>query len=375
MKMIKVLGQPSWQLHTGSVDVLVARTGGMVGPVTYRLDGREIRPYAVAPWAEEELPAGTPPLIRALRGDFFCLPFGQDSRPYRGERHPIHGECANGEWQFDGLHRTADRLTLRLSFATRIRPGLISKEVALIPGHAAIYQRHVVFGMRGPMSFGQHAILRFPPAEGSGRIATSPFRVGGVWPVPFEKPAAGGYSCLKPGAAFTSLRRVPLAGGGRTDAALYPAREGFEDAVILATDPRLPFGWTTVTFPGERFVWFSLKNPAELTLTLLWFSNGGRHYAPWNGRHRHVMGLEEITAMPTGLGASVAANVFSRAGLRTNAVMNPRRPTSVRSIHGVAVIPANFDVVDSVRPVPGGIELRSRSGCAVRADVDLAFIA
>ena len=36
-----------------------------------------------------------------------------------------------------------------------------------------------------------------------------------------------------------------------------------------------------------------LKNPAQLPVTMLWFSNGGRSYAPWNGRHRDVLGVED----------------------------------------------------------------------------------
>jgi hypothetical protein len=375
MKTRKVLGQESWRLRTNSVLAYVTRLGGMIGPVTYRLGDRKVSPYSVAPWATEKLSASVPALVRAARGDFFCLPFGFNARRYRAERHPIHGECTHGDWQFEGLQREAGRLTLRLSFPTRIRKGLITKEVTLVSGQTVVYQRHVISGMRGPMSYGHHAMLKFPPEAGSGRIAVSPFLFGQVWPGPHEDAALGGYSSLRESARFKSLRRVPLENGGTTDLSVYPARPGYEDGVTLATDPRLSLGWTTATFPRERFVWFSLKNPRELGQTLFWFSNGGRHYAPWNGRHRNVMGLEEITSMVNGLPASVASNPFSRAGSPTHKTMDPRRPTSIRSIHGVASIPAGFDVVVSLRPTPVGIELRSRSGRVARAGVDLAFLA
>jgi len=115
VKTIKVLGQPSWRLRTDSVLAYVTRLGGMIGPVTYRLGGRKVSPYSVVPWAEEKLPASVPALVRAARGDFFCLPFGFNARRYRGERHPIHGECTHGRWRFEGLRRDAGRLTLRLS--------------------------------------------------------------------------------------------------------------------------------------------------------------------------------------------------------------------------------------------------------------------
>jgi hypothetical protein len=374
VKTITILGQPSWRLKTDSVLAYVTRLGGMIAPVTYRLKGGPVSPYSVVPWAEEKVPASVPALVRAARGDFFCLPFGFNARRYRGEAHPIHGECTHGPWRFEDLTRESGRVGLSLSFATRIRPGLITKEIMLVPGQTVIYQRHTVSGMRGPMSYGHHAMLKFPSPEGSGRIAVSRFLFGQVWPGPHEDPALGGYSSLRESARFTSLRKVPLANGGMTDLSLYPARAGYEDGVTLATDPSLSLGWTTVTFPRERFLWFSLKNPKELGQTLFWFSNGGRHYAPWNGRHRNVMGLEEITSMVNGLPASVEANAFSRAGSPTHKAMDPRRPTSVRSIHGVASVPVGFDVVASLRPAPGGIELRSKSGRVARAQVDLAYL-
>jgi hypothetical protein len=78
--------------------------------------------------------------------------------------------------------------------------------------------------------------------------------------------------------------------------------------------------------------------------------------------------------MATGLPDAVAANPFSRAGSPTSIRMNPRRPTVARSIQGVAPIPAGFDVVASVRPVPGGIVLRSKSGRVARARLELDFV-
>ena len=70
----------------------VTRIGGHLGPVTFDRRGRKIMPLSVAPWAAERLDLATPPIIRALRGDFFCMPFGGNATPFRGrgsiERHP-----------------------------------------------------------------------------------------------------------------------------------------------------------------------------------------------------------------------------------------------------------------------------------------------
>src|SRR5690606_20883803 len=161
-----------------------------------------------------------------------------------------------------------------------VRPGRVTKEVELVDGHAALYQRHTIAVMTGPMSFGHHAMLRFPDREGSGLVATSPFVWGQTSPVPVEDPAQRGYSLLVPGARFASLDAVPTVTGETADLSRYPARRGFEDLVLLASDPALPLAWTAVTLPEEGYVWFTLKDPRVLRQTVLWISNGGRHYPP-----------------------------------------------------------------------------------------------
>jgi hypothetical protein len=75
-----VLGQPSWRLASPRVEAYVTQTGGMIGPVTFDRTGKKIRPLSVAPWATEAIDKSNPEIIRALRGDFFCMPFGGNAR-------------------------------------------------------------------------------------------------------------------------------------------------------------------------------------------------------------------------------------------------------------------------------------------------------
>ena len=204
----------------------------------------------------------------------------------------------------------------------------MDKFVSLQPDQTAVYQRHVISGMSGPTSFGHHAMLKFPDRPGCGRISTSRFLRGQVAPIPFEKPEARGYSSLRPGATFESFREVPMQTGELADLSRYPARRGFEDLVLLESDPGLPFAWTAVTFSEEGYVWFALKNPRVLRQTILWISNGGRHYSPWNGRHVGVLGLEEVTSSLFGGDLSpsnVARQTNSESGL--SAAAPTRRST------------------------------------------------
>ena len=261
---------------------------------------------------------------------------------------------------------------------TNIRPGRVDKKIYLIEGENNVYCQHTISGMRGAMNLGHHAMLKFPDYPGSGWISASRFLSGQVLPRAFESPEQGGYSCLKPGAEFDSLQAVPMSNGEKADLSRYPARRGYEDLVMLVNDDTLPWSWTAVSFPRERFVWFALKNPRVLRQTVFWISNRGRHYPPWNARHVNVMGLEEVTSyFHLGLAESARPNALSRKGIPTCVRLDARKPLTVNYIMGVAKIPAGFDGVKSIESLPDGkgISLRSFSGKRAAAPVDLAFIA
>lgn len=375
MKFIR--GQLSWRIASRDVEAYVTELGGQLGPVVFDRQGRKIAPYSVAPWAEEKIDPRTCAMLQVLRGDFFCLPFGGNAEAFRGERHPMHGETANAKWRLEGETRAEGRSRLRLSLKTKVRPGRVDKEITLADGENVVYCRHTLHGMLGPMDFGHHAMLKFPDRAGSGRISTSRFVHGQVFPKAFEKPEEGGYQALKVGAEFKSLQAVPLATGGTADLTRYPARRGFEDLVMMVSDADLPFAWTAVTFPKERFVWFALKDPKVLRETVFWLSNRGRHYPPWSSRHLNVMGIEDVMAyFHFGLAESAGPNPISKKGWPTCLMLNPARPLVVNYIMGVAAIPPGFDRVAAIEPGADNqsITLKAPGGRKAAAKVNLGFL-
>jgi hypothetical protein len=343
--------------------------------VTFTLkSGKTVEPFAVAPWAERKLPSGVPDLLRSLRGDFFCCPFGGNGSPWRGEHHPPHGETANGRWSLVSLEAGQGRATLHARLRTRVRRGQVDKFLTLIDDHAALYSCHVISGMQGPMSVGHHALLKFPPGA-AGRISTSRFEHGQVLPSAFESPEGGGYQSLRPGAVFRSLKRVPLQDGSHADLTVFPARPGYDDLALVAAPARLPFAWSAVTFSQPSYAWFALRDPRLLRSTLLWMSNGGRHYFPWNGEHSRVLGIEDVTAnFHYGLAESARSNPLRRRGIATALRLDPSRPTTIRYIMGVAAVPFGFDRVADIRPAGGGVELVASSGLRSRVRMDLGFL-
>lgn len=371
----RVFNQPSWNIRTREIDAWLTHTGGHLGPVTFNFGRRKIAPFSVAPWHSEKLDAKTPPVIKVLRGDFFCMPFGGNATPFGKEKHPVHGETANAKWKLESVESDRNRAAIHCSLKTRVRKGRVDKHIELRKGQHAIYQRHVISGMSGPMNFGHHPMLKFPDVPGAGVLSFSKFKLGQTWLKPVERPEDRGYSMLKPAAEFDSLERVPTVFGDTTDLSRYPARRGYEDLVILCADDSLSFAWSAVVFPDERYVWFALRDPKILASTILWLSNGGRHYPPSNGRHVNVMGIEDVTAsFHPGLAESAASNELSRRGIRTCFELDAKKPMVVNHIMAVADAPSGFDRVAQIVAGNGVVTLRSHSGTSMDVPLDVSWL-
>jgi hypothetical protein len=137
-------------IRSNRTRAFLTRIGGHLGPIEFKLGAKTIAPMYVAPWAEEPDAKKMMPLLAALRGDFFCAPFGGNGTPWRGEKHPPHGETANSSWTCESLSRVGGRTRFQASLATKIRRGRVDKFVTLVDGHSVVYQRHVLSSSRSP---------------------------------------------------------------------------------------------------------------------------------------------------------------------------------------------------------------------------------
>lgn len=371
-------GQDSFLLSTRSVELALTVTGGMLGPVSFLPSGAApIRPYATAPWAQETDGSNLPPILAALRGDWFCCAFGANAEAHDGQHLPLHGETANRTWRGIDRGATDAGAWMRLGVDLPLQGGRCEATTAILHDELVVYQRHDLLGLIGALNPGHHATLKFPDAEAAGRLSFSKIVHAHSYVEPTEQPRARGYSWLKPDAHIEELAAAPCIDGSTTDLTRYPARRGFEDIVILCTDPAAELGWSAVTFAEQGFAWFALRNPQQLVSTLLWFSNGGRHYPPWNGRHVNVLGLEDVTAFfHVGISASCRPNLLTARGVRTCLEPDAHGRISIPYIQGVVRIPTDFDEVATIRPARenGWILLSARSGAVVRARCDLTFL-
>ena len=269
-----------------------ARTGWLAD---FAVDdgGRSIAPLHRAPWvspegdATEAMPPGAAPHMERLGGDFFCAPFGG-----REDGSPLHGWPANAAWRMREGVRESGPDALHAVLGRKVRGAELTKELTLRDGHPFVYQRHAFEGGAGSLAVANHACVSVPDGA---LISTSPKARWETPPDPLETDPARGRSLLAypargRGAAF------PTADGGTVDLTTYPWGPRHEDFVAGIEAPGRAFGWTAVVRPASRDAYLSLRDPRALPMTMLWHSNGGRDYAPWNGRHTGCLGVEEGAA-------------------------------------------------------------------------------
>jgi len=368
--------QPSWILRNRQVELAVTRLGGQMAPVTFRRDtASPIQPYYISPWQGEGGSWGAP-VLKPLRGDFFCMPFGDNAAAWRGEDHPPHGETAGRAWRLAGAESVGPVASLTLDMRTRVRRGKVTKRLSLRDGHNAVYIQHTLEGLAGPMPVGHHAILAADEPDESMLVATSRYAFGMTCPGAFGDPAGGSYQALAAGERFDNLKRVPLTfkTPAHGDCTKFPTRTGFTDLLAVFHKPAAHPTWTAVTHSRDGWIWFALKDAAVLPATVLWIANQGRHGAPWNGRNRCLAVEDACTHFADGLAASARSNALTRAGVATVLKLTADRPTVVRHIQGVVKAPTTFGRVRTVTFAPGEATFVSAKGKRVKAKVNWEFL-
>jgi hypothetical protein len=364
MNVHDVHGAPSIRLGNDVAEADITLTGAHIAPVRFLLGERWVSPYSLAPWKPAQA-ADHDPILAHLRGDFFCLPFGE-----QGEG-PLHGEVSNSTWSID----VADSTAAVMSIDTADSHAHFTKRVHLEPGHRALYQRFTSTGLDGDWNYGTHPTLDLSGLNyQQGRISTSAMAHRSVNPTLFSDPERGEHQILQIGAQFDDLSSIPRIDGTTLDLSRYPTPEAHEDLVMLVNDPMSgPLGWSAVVFDG--YTWLALKDIRSLPMTLLWQSNGGRSQAPWNGQHVGRLGVEDVCSFFATSRAAALDNFLADEGFTTYKSFDEHHQLDFSTVHVVFEIPEDFDIVESVTPLDDTqLEVRSQSGATVVVDVSWRFV-
>lgn len=340
---------------------------GMISGFTVERDGREVSMLHAVPWLGEKMPDDAAPHLGGLAGDFFCAPFGDAS----ADGAPGHGWPANTNWTHLGTERKDGETVARFRLDCKAMGADLVKELRLVDGHPFLYQRHIFTGGHADnMSVANHAMVSLP---NGGQLSFSPKRWWETPQIALEPDPARGRSLLACPVKVSDPARFPLVAGGEADITRYPFASRHEDFAIGVEAEGSQLGWTTVARRKEGDLFISLRNPARLPMTMLWFSNGGRDYAPWSGRHVNCLGVEEgLNRAMLGDSAGRTPHPLDTAGVPTGLTLDPNGTIEVRHIIGQVPWSGDGKIV-GVMAVAEGIEVRSTTATQV-IPCDLGFL-
>lgn len=313
----------------------VQRLGAMLAPVEFRLrDGRSVSPLHVAPWAGEAGTDELPGILRRLRGEWPCVPFGYsvpaDDWPAEWVEHlgppaddeEVHGHASNHDWNW--LDDDGTALRLRLDYPAASPVAYVERAVRPDPESAAIdLTFRIVVRRPCRLPIGLHPVFRLPTEPGAARLDVGPFALGRTYPATVEP----GKAVFAADRSFTDLAAVPARDGGSPiDATALPF--GFDTEELLQIEGTS--GRAALAHPAEGYRVVLNWDVAHFPSLLLWLSNRGRTASPWNGRHLAV-GIEPISS-PFGLGPATATadNPIARSGVATARSFSPDVPFETR---------------------------------------------
>lgn len=353
-------------LKNNNVEVGILEECGHLFPVRFFFDGNIVEPMHISPWVKEDLDPTIPPMLKYLRGDFFCAPFG-DSDVLKEETRG-HGASANDKW--DDIENNSSSIKLRLF--KKISGAELIKEISINEYESVVYQKHTFIGGKGKIPIGHHAMLKVPDKV---YLSFSDYAFGGTPPQPVETDPKLGRSILKYPQQFNDLSQVQLADDNITDASVYPFAEGHEDLYMIISKQDIPFGWSAVSCPSQGWLWYSIKNQNSLPNTVIWLSNGGRYYPPFSSRHKNVIGIEETASyFHLGHKASIESNFLNEQGYKTYIELTKEKELSIPYLFGAVRIPASFGKVMSIKESKDGIEISDNHKNTIQAKVNLNFI-
>jgi hypothetical protein len=278
--------------------------GGMMAPVQFTLaDGRIVSPMSVAPWVNEpEDPnAPLPGIMKNLRGEWPCVPFGMPTVPdgmpadwLKGLEPEAriddfgHGYSSNHAWTLGKDGEGAVVASIRYPEThpvERLERRVASRaDAAVVDMALTIYPRT---SRTLPISF--HPTLRLPARPGAAKLSFGNAQPR-VWTYPI--PAEPGRSVLKPDQRGVALSEVLDHEGQFCDILSQPFGQDSEDLLLLTgTD-----GHVCLDNLDEGYRVTVEWDVEKLPSVMLWLSNQGRHFAPWNGRHRAI-GIEPLAGV------------------------------------------------------------------------------
>jgi hypothetical protein len=306
----------------------VQRQGGMLAPLTFIVEGgRQVSPLYLAPWAAEESRPALPPILKNIRGEWPCVPFGsyrpKDGFPPdwasiigSGDKDPyLHGFGSNVLWNWTKVTPYEVELNCRYPVEDDIEE--LVRRITPVPDRAAVDIELVVKARRKTRL---PAGLHFTFCKPRTRAILRPGAFRDAWTAP--GPPYEDIQAFAPNRRFKDLRRAPSSDGGHIDATTFPLPLPAEDLIQLNDVD----GHFVLDLPGDNSRVSLSWNREHFPSVLLWMSNRGLRKPPWNGEHV-ALGVEPVcSAFGLGLDAVRNENPLSQSGVNTVIEFDPAAP-------------------------------------------------
>ena len=314
-----------WDHGRAEVQTLAA----MLGPVHFKLDGREVQPFAVMPWGDDTGPehGALPGILKRTRGEWPCVPFGAPAAPanlpdgWRGSSPlaidpEFHGYSANTDWQV--LGRSPHSVRLGIDYPDGHPIKRLERVVSGVPGQPTLRCQLLIEARRDvTLPIALHPCFALSEETGQTEIRAD-FEFGRVLPLETEP----GVSQLVPDAQFSALNMI-RAKDGTLGLNRLPLPFATEEIVQLCGGR----GPLTLINHAAGYQVHIQYDQTVFPSVLLWVSNRGRREYPWLGRFQGV-GIEPLCGA-FDLGADIGAwpdNPIARNGVATAISLTAGKP-------------------------------------------------
>ncbi|MFX1765113.1 hypothetical protein PWP93_21515 [Paraburkholderia sp. A1RI-2L] len=232
----------------------------------------------------------------------------------------LHGYACVGEWTL--VRQTKHSIEIALEYPPESSIARVVRVVRADPDSPAIDFSVKIEARRSTRRpLGLHPNLALPSMAGAMQIHTGAFRFGVVHPGGPEP----GVSRAAPGAVFERLDHVPLRAGEAAAFDRLPFAHDTEEIIQLCGVD----GSVTLTNEESQVTCRLTWDASVLPSLLLWISNRGRTYSPWNGRNL-CLGVEPVaSAFELGCRPSLAQNPINARGIPTAVALEPGRPVEM----------------------------------------------
>lgn len=290
-----------WRLEWDYGSAEVQALGGMLGPLHFRLDAdRDLQVMHVAPWAGTTESLALPGLLRRMRGEWPCVPFGRTDTPADlppdwtaivADDQWAHGYGANHRWTCTGA--TATSVSLAIDYPEQSPVSRIERRISVVPGAPALDIALTIQPRRDVrLPAGLHPTFRLPQPDGRVRLALG--QHDGIFSYPSH--SAGAASILLRDTRSEHLHA--MAGiDGSCDLASLPLGDNVEELLqvraLFGNEGMPPFSLHYLDYDMHVGMWW---NPAHFPDLMLWLSNRGRPEFPWHSRHV-ALGAEPVNSV------------------------------------------------------------------------------